>query len=127
MCRLISLSLAFTWVILSVGTYFFVFHGGLSDQPSDWGSFGSYLSGVITVPFSVISAYFLYQTYKSSERTYLQSVRNSQIEFSHSAIKESAEFLDSALDVKFKIGEDTFSFRDLHYNPMLIRDFFSCV
>jgi hypothetical protein len=47
------------WVIFALSLYFFTFHGELSVKSSDWGSFGGYISGVITVPFSVISAYFL--------------------------------------------------------------------
>ena len=123
MCRYISLFIVFIWIIFSIGSYFFVCHGGLSEQPSDWGGFGSYLSGVITVPFSLISAYFLYKTYKSTERAYIQSLRDSKVQFSHQAIKEASEFLDSALDVTFKVGDDKYSFREIHYNPMLIRDF----
>ncbi len=115
------------WVIITVGAYLSVFHNGLSTQAADWGNFGSYLSGVITVPFSVISAYFLYQTYQSTERTYKQSIKDSQIAFAHAAIKEASESLDAALNDTFTVNDQTITFKELHTNPRLARQFLPAV
>ena len=127
MCKSITVVAICVWVVMSVGAYFFIFNNGFSNNAADWGSFGSYMSGVITVPFSMISAYFLYKTYRCTETTYKKSITDGQIELAHSAIKEAACFLESALETKFQVDDNFFSFKDIHYNPMLAREYLPAV
>jgi hypothetical protein len=113
--------LLLSWIAIALSIYFSVFHGPLSTQSGDWGSFGGYISGVITVPFSVISAYFLYQTYKDTQRSYIHALMESKIIVSHAAIREAASYLESALDCKITIDGNELSFRDVNYNPRVAR------
>lgn len=115
------------WFILALSLYFSTFHGELSVQSSDWGSFGGYISGVITVPFSVISAYFLFQTYIDTQKSYSHTLYESKINISHSAIREAALYLEKALDSKIVIDEKELSFRYIHSNPKIAKEIFQYI
>ena len=115
------------WVLTTISLYFSVFNGGLSNTSGDWGSFGSYLSGVITVPFSILSAYFLFQTYKDSLRSYRLAVEEKEINISHQAIREAAEFLERSLDTKIYIEDKEISFREVNYNPRAARELMGAI
>ena len=112
---------------MALGVYFYIFNGALSTESSDWGSFGGYISGVITVPFSVISAYFLYQTYKDTQRSYFHALRESKVNESHDAIREAASYLESALDSKITIDNNELSFREINCNPRAAREILAYV
>ncbi len=107
---------------MSISLYLSVFNDGLSNEAGDWGSFGSYLSGIITMPFSIISAYFLFQTYKDTQRSYQLAIEEKRINISHDAIREAAAFLESALDSRVVINENEMSFREVNYNPKAARE-----
>lgn len=115
------------WVIFALSLYFFTFHGELSVKSSDWGSFGGYISGVITVPFSVISAYFLFQTYIDTQKSYSNTLYESKINIAHAAIREAALYLEKALDSKIVIDGKELSFRDIHSNPKIAREIFQYI
>lgn len=120
-------TLLLSWIAIALSVYFYVFSGPLSTVSGDWGSFGSYISGVITVPFSVISAYFLYQTYKDTQRSYFHALRESKVNEAHDAIREAASYLESALDSKITIDNDELSFREVNYNPRAAREILAYV
>jgi len=42
-------------LLVGIGPYIFIFHGGLSTESSEWGNFGSYLSGIFGPILSVLS------------------------------------------------------------------------
>jgi hypothetical protein len=104
------------------GLYFSVFNGSLSHDSSDWGSFGSYLAGTVIFPFSILSLYFLYKTYRKTEETYQLEIFKKDLNLAHEAIREASNFIESSLNhtinVKAENSEiEKISFRDLNYNP----------
>jgi hypothetical protein len=47
-------------VILPLTIYFYHFNGTLSDKPSDWGSFGSYISPFVSLAYTILIAVLTY-------------------------------------------------------------------
>lgn len=60
--------------LLFLGTYFFIFHSGLSQTHSDWGDFGSYFAGTIGVCLSFLGVYLLYLTLKEERKTRIEEM-----------------------------------------------------
>ena len=120
-------TLFLSWTGIAISLYFSTFNGPLSFESSDWGDFGGYISGVITVPFSIISAYFLFQTYKGTQRSYNQALRESMISISHEAVREAASYLESALSSTISIDSNEISFREINYNPRASREIMPCI
>ncbi len=50
--------------LLLIGLYFFKFSGGLSNNQFVWGSFGDYVTGILTIFLVLISLYFGLNTFK---------------------------------------------------------------
>ncbi|WP_369921275.1 hypothetical protein AB8E32_02940 [Marinomonas polaris] len=96
------------------GAYFSVFRFGLSENASDWGSFGSYIAGVVTVPFSLASLYFLYKSYRATQDNLFITQYQNEIFQAHSAIKDAALFVDESLKEYLQIGGEKISFREAH-------------
>lgn len=96
------------------GAYFSVFRFGFSDNASDWGSFGSYLAGAVTFPFSLTSLYFLYKTYRATEKNLFITQYQNETSQAHSAIKDAAFFVDESLKECLLIDGETISFREAH-------------
>jgi hypothetical protein len=116
------LALGGVWLLASFGLYFFVFNGSLSNKASDWGSFGGYISGIITVPFSILSAFFLFKTFRSTQLTYDLAIEEKRINIAHEAIKEASNFLELSLDNKITIDNDELTFREISYNPKATKE-----
>lgn len=87
---------------------------GSHTNAQDWGSFGSYIAGAITLPFSIGSLYFLYQTYKTTEQNlYIANFQN-QCDQAHSAIKEAASFIETSLNEIIELDNEKITFREAH-------------
>ncbi|MGQ6484739.1 hypothetical protein ACUNEG_16170 [Serratia sp. IR-2025] len=54
-------------LIATLGLYFYKFHHGLSNNPTDWASFGSYVGGVLGPIFSGLSLLVLSLTFYHSK------------------------------------------------------------
>lgn len=55
--------------VFSVGCYFSIFNNGLSDQPSDWGNFGSYVNGVLNPVFLFLTIIYLARSLKQQRES----------------------------------------------------------
>jgi len=120
--EIIFISLVIILVVTAFALYFSTFNGKLSHNPSDWGSFGSYLAGALTFPLSILSLYFIYKTYKKTEETYQLEIFKKDLDLAHEAIKEASNFIESSLDNTVNIntesiGNEKISFRDINFNP----------
>lgn len=56
-----------TFAAIMVALYFVSFHSGFSDNSSDWGNFGSYVSGALNVILMPITIYFVYRTFRYTQ------------------------------------------------------------
>ncbi|MBA4503701.1 hypothetical protein [Marinobacterium marinum] len=105
---------AFLVAIFAASAYFLNFHSGFSSEASDWGSFGSYLAGTITIPFSVLTLYFIYKTYVTTENTLTSNLISIRTSEAHDAIREASNFVEQSLDSKVMFHGEEVTFRDLH-------------
>jgi len=104
-------------IFMAVSTvilYFINFHAGFSNDASDWGSFGSYLAGTITIPFSFLTLYFIYKTYITTQQTLTSNTISTRITEAHSAIKEASNFVEESLDSSVEFIDGKITFRELH-------------
>jgi hypothetical protein len=105
---------AFLVAAFAVVTYFFNFHYGFSSEAADWGSFGSYLAGIITIPFSIVTLYFIYKTYVATENTLTSNLISIRTSEAHDAIREASNFVEQSLDSTVLFQDNEVTFRDLH-------------
>lgn len=105
---------AFLVAISAASAYFLNFHSGFSNDASDWGSFGSYLAGTITIPFSIVTLYFIYKTYVTTENTLTSNLISIRTSEAHDAIREASSFVEQSLDSKVMFHGDEVTFRVLH-------------
>lgn len=110
---IITLLLA-TIICSILGLYFYVFNGEFSRESQDWGSFGSYLAGTITIPFSILTLYYIYKTYRSTKDSLEWAIFESHSSQAHAAIKEAALFIEMSLDEKVEIENHICTFREAH-------------
>lgn len=62
--RLTRLAYAGAFVaVIALATYFFKFHGALSNDPGTWGQFGDYVGGVLNPTFSFLALIALLATF----------------------------------------------------------------
>lgn len=105
---------AFLVAASAVSAYFFNFHYGFSTNPTDWGSFGSYLAGTITIPFSILTLYFIYKTYVATEHTLTNNLISINTSEAHDAIREASAYLEQSLDSTVPFCGSEVTFRELH-------------
>ena len=113
---------AFFVATSAVSAYFVNFHSGFSSEASDWGSFGSYLAGTITIPFSVVTLYFIYKTYVATENTLTTNFISIRTSEAHDAIREASSFVEQSLDSKVMFHGDEVTFRELHNDLSKFKD-----
>lgn len=89
-------------VIIPVGMYFINFWGCISSNNGDWGSFGDYLSGIITLLFTLINIAIWYDLAHLQNR-FAENQQNSERKF---------QCVDKVLKI-----------RDLYMLPLRDRDF----
>lgn len=61
--------------VVALATYFFKFHGPLSNEPDSWGQFGDYVGGVLNPTFSFLALIALLATFSLQVRELRISAR----------------------------------------------------
>ena len=82
--KIIFSLLAIVIVLAPLVTYWNNFNSGLSDNNQDWGAFGSYLSGVYSSVFSMISIFVLRETLREMRLTNNQARNQFNIQLQNS-------------------------------------------
>jgi hypothetical protein len=108
---------------LILGTYFYICSGSLSNNSDDWGNFGSYLAGTITIPASIASLIFIYKTYKTARDANFHTFYQSQLNEDYMVLKDAADFIEESLNHQVKIGENVYTYREAHTNLEVFEQF----
>jgi len=57
-----------------LGLYFFKFHASLSERPADWGSFGSYINGVLSPILLFLTLIYIANTFKAQKESQAEQI-----------------------------------------------------
>ncbi|BEM79497.1 hypothetical protein SME38J_36000 [Serratia marcescens] len=98
-------------ISIPIGVYLWKFHGGLSRNSQDWGSFGSYLSGIYSSAFSFLSAMILIATLiemrkanKQERDNFLTQLANSQSDKTNNDVIMLSGMINKLIDENQTIG-----------------------
>ncbi|MGP0851770.1 hypothetical protein ACJ8PZ_18555 [Serratia sp. CY83950] len=86
--------------ILPISLYFYKFHSGLSSNPTDWASFGSYIGGILGPIFSGLSLLVLSITFYHSKESDIKQMALAVAEQNLNKILEISKTLKESISSK---------------------------
>lgn len=86
--------------ILPISLYFYKFHSGLSSNPTDWASFGSYIGGILGPIFSGLSLLVLSVTFYHSKESDIKQIALTIAEQNLNKILEISKTLKESIGSK---------------------------
>ncbi|HFJ8954299.1 TPA: hypothetical protein ACGWHD_003110 [Serratia liquefaciens] len=103
----------FLFSTLPISLYFYKFHHGLSSNPTDWASFGSYIGGILGPVFSGLSLLVLSVTFYHSKESDIKQMALAVAEQNLNKILEISKTLKESISSKdyysTKFGDSDFN------------------